>query len=89
MQASNGQNTWWQCYVLGLDPTNETSKFTVSIRMDGTTPVVEYTPTNDTIAIQYILQGKPTLTNDWQDVEFDKPGDTNRFFRINVKTEKH
>ena len=31
-----------------------------------------------------ILQGKPTLTNDWQDVEFDEPGDTNRFFRVNV-----
>ena len=31
-----------------------------------------------------ILQGKPTLTNDCQDVEFDEPGDTNRFFRVNV-----
>ena len=84
MNAQNGLK-YWQCYVLGLDPTNETSKFTVSIRMDGETPVVEYSPTNDTIAIQYVLQGKPLLNNDWQDVEFDEPGDTNRFFRVKVK----
>ena len=84
MSASNNQNTWWQCYVLGLDPTNETSKFTVSIRMDGMTPVVEYSPTNTTLTLQYILQGKPLLINDWQDVEFDEPGDTNRFFRVKV-----
>lgn len=89
MSAENGQNTWWQCYVLGLEPTNETSKFTISIRMEGTTPIVEYSPTNDTLvasgAIEYVLQGKPALTNGWQDVEFDEPGDTNRFFRVKVK----
>ena len=75
----------WQSYVLGLDPTNETSKFTATIRMDGSTPVVEYSPTNTTIAIDYVLQGKPALTNDWQDVDFDTPGDTNRFFRVDVR----
>ncbi|MBQ3809135.1 MAG: C10 family peptidase [Kiritimatiellae bacterium] len=74
----------WESYMLGLEPTNEQSKLTVQIRMDGTTPVVEFSPTNETMAIQYILQGKPTLTNDWQDVEFDEPGDTNRFFRVRV-----
>ena len=87
MPASNGQNTWWECYVLGLDPTNEVSKFEVAIRMDGDTPIVEYSPTNDTIAIQYVLQGKPLLNNDWQDVEFAEPGDTNRFFRVKIKWE--
>jgi lysophospholipase L1-like esterase len=74
----------WESYVLGLDPTDEASKFLATIRMDGTTPIVEFSPTNDMIAIQYILQGKPALTNDWQDVEFDEPGDTNRFFRVRV-----
>ena len=83
--AANGKNSWWECYVLGLDPTNATSRFTVSIRMDGMTPIVEYSPTNETIAIQYILQGKPALTNDWSDCpSFNEPGDTNRFFRVNV-----
>ena len=87
--ASNNLNTWWQCYVLGLDPTNETSKLVTTIRMDGTTPVVEYSPTNEVLkaskAIEYVLQGKPALSNNWQDVEFDEPGDTNRFFRIKVE----
>ena len=79
---------WWECYVLGLDPTNALSKFTATIRMDGVTPVVEYSPTNETLVaagkIEYVLQGKPTLTNGWQDVEFAEPGDTNRFFRVKV-----
>ena len=78
----------WESYVLGLVPTNELSKFTALIRMKGTMPVIEYSPTNEVLkaggAIEYILQGKPTLTNDWQDVEFEEPGDTNRFFRVNV-----
>ena len=79
----------WESYVLGLVPTNELSKFTALIRMDGTIPIVEFSPTNDVLKasgdIDYVLQGKPTLTNDWQDVEFDDPGDTNRFFRVRVK----
>ena len=85
--AANRQNTWWQCYVLGLDPTNETSKFEVSIRMEGQTPIVEYSPTNDTIAIEYILQGNMGLSDEgWSDCpSFDAPGDTNRFFRVKVK----
>ena len=84
-KAANGKNSWWECYVLGLDPTNATSKFVTTIRMDGATPVVEYSPTNNTIDIQYVLQGKPALSNDWQDVEFNEPGDTNRFFRVEVR----
>ena len=80
---------YWESYVLGLEPTNETSKFTVSIRMEGTTPIIEYTPTNEVLkssgAIEYILQGKPTLTNGWQNVSFESPGDTNRFFRVKVE----
>ena len=88
-KASNNLNTWWECYVLGLDPTNETSKFVTTIRMDGTTPIVEYSPTNKVLTasgdISYILLGKPALSNDWQEVKFDEPGDTNRFFGVKVK----
>ena len=88
-KAANGKNSWWECYVLGLDPTNALSKFTATIRMDGTTPIVEFSPTNEVLKtsgeIEYVLQGKPTLTNGWQDVEFNEPGDTNRFFRVRVK----
>ena len=89
-KAANGKNTWWECYVLGLDPTNALSKFTATIRMDGLRPVVEFSPTNKALratgAIDYVLQGKPALTNDWVDCpSFDKPGDTNRFFRVKVQ----
>jgi hypothetical protein len=53
--------------------------------MNGATPIVEYSPTNTALDnITYVLQGKPALSNDWQDVEFDIPGDTNRFFRVKV-----
>ncbi len=86
--AGNNGYSYWESYVLGLDPTNETSKFMATIRMDGTMPVVGYSPTNEVLkatgAIEYILQGKPALTNGWQNVEFDAPGDTNRFFRVKV-----
>ena len=82
--GANGYS-YWESYVLGLEPTNETSKFVTTIRMDGTTPIVEYSPTNTTLGnITYVLQGKPALSNDWQNVEFDQPGDTNRFFRVKV-----
>ncbi len=75
----------WESYVLGLEPTNETSRFLATIRMNGTTPIVEYSPTNTTLGnITYVLQGKPALSNDWQNVEFDEPGATNRFFRVKV-----
>lgn len=90
MAKSAGDNgyTYWESYVLGLEPTNELSKFTAVIRMEGDRPVVEYFPTNETLKasgeIEYILQGKPALENGWQDVGFAAPGDTNRFFRVKV-----
>jgi hypothetical protein len=56
--------------------------------MDGAAPIVGYSPTNEVLkasgAIEYVLQGKPTLTNGWQNVEFHEPGATNRFFRVRV-----
>jgi hypothetical protein len=83
--AASAAHSVWECYVLGLDPTNETSKFLATIRMNGATPIVEYSPTNTALGnITYVLQGKPALSNGWQDVEFDEPGDTNRFFRVKV-----
>ncbi len=83
--AGNNGYSYWESYVLGLDPTNETSKFLATIRMNGATPIVEYSPTNTTLGnITYVLQGKPALSNDWQNVEFDQPGATNRFFRVKV-----
>ena len=90
MAKTSGANgySYWESYVLGLEPTNKLSKFTTTIRMHGQSPVVEYSPTNEVLKasgeIEYILQGKPALSNGWQDVKFDEPGETNRFFRVKV-----
>ena len=90
MAKSSGSNgyKYWESYVLGLEPTNALSKLTATIRMEGQKPVVEYFPTNEVLkangAIEYILQGKPALSNDWQSVTFEEPGVTNRFFRVKV-----
>ena len=86
--ATNGVNTWWQCYVLGLDPKGDDT-FLTTIRMDGSTPVVEFAPTNETLrasgGIDYVLEGRMSLTNDWSACDsLDLPGDTNRFFRVKV-----
>ena len=87
---SSGDNgyAYWESYVLGLEPTNALSKLTATIRMEGQNPVIEYFPTNEVLkasgAIEYILQGKPALSNSWQNVTFDQPGATNRFFRVKV-----
>ncbi|MBR0197953.1 MAG: C10 family peptidase [Kiritimatiellae bacterium] len=89
-KAANNKNTWWECYVLGLDPTKADEEFKVTITMDGQTPVVTYSPTNETLKvsgdIEYILQGKPKLTDDFENCEsFDEPGEDNRFFRVKVQ----
>ena len=83
-----GSYTWWECFVLGLDPTGDDT-FLTTIRMDGPTPVVEFSPTNETLRasgdIDYVLEGRTSLTNDWSECDsFDQPGDTNRFFRVKV-----
>jgi hypothetical protein len=88
---SEGDNgyAYWESYVLGLEPTNATSKFTATIRMEGSVPIVEYAPTNEVLkasgAIEYRLQGRPTLTNGWEYCpSFSEPGEANRFFRVKV-----
>lgn len=55
----------------------------------GKVPIVEYSPTNEVLkasgAIEYRLQGRPTLTNEWETCpSFGEPGDANRFFRVKV-----
>ena len=91
MAKSSGTNgyPYWESYVLGLEPTNTLSTFIATIRMEGQKPIVEYSPTNEVLkasgAIEYILQGKPVLSNSWQNVTFEDPGTTNRFFRVKVE----
>jgi hypothetical protein len=81
--------TTWQEYLAGTDPTSAASQLRATIRMEGSVPIVEYAPTNEVLkasgAIEYRLQGRPTLTNKWEYCpSFGDPGDTNRFFRVKV-----
>lgn len=92
--AENGVNTVWECYVLGLDPTDEDAEFKAIIRMDGLTPVVEFSPTNEVLnasgVIHYVLQGSETLKgeSDWTDEDNRDnmtPNADDRFFRVKVE----
>ena len=82
--AANGQNTVWECYVAGLNPTDETNMFrtVISIGADGE-PVVGWEPklsAEEEAKRTYTIYGRESLTDgDW--------GPTNaasRFFRVKV-----
>ena len=77
--ALNSVNKVWQCYVAGLDPTNETSRFEARISIDGEgKPVVFWTPDLGA-ARDYTVEGKESLDEDWGDAD-----DGSRFFRVKV-----
>lgn len=89
--ASNGLK-WWQCYVLGLDPTDANSTFTATLTMNGNTPVITYSPTNETLVadatmpIMYVLQGNASAEGgEWVDTSFDNPGSSYVRFRVDVR----
>ena len=82
--AANGQNTVWECYVAGLNPTDETVAFrtVISIGADGE-PVIGWEPklsAEEEAKRTYTIYGRESLTDgDW--------GPTNaasRFFRVKV-----
>lgn len=91
-KGANGYK-YWESYALGLEPTDPTSKFTATIRMNGTTPVVEYSPTNTVLEasgmIRYVLQGSSVIkkASDWTEAD-DRTNMTadpdDRFFRVKV-----
>ena len=75
----------WQEYLLGTDPTNASSYLYVTIQMNGATPVVGWSVTNNAIeslGYRYILKGKSSLTDttDWQPVT-----NAHRFFKLFVE----
>ena len=67
--AANGRPVW-ECYVAGLDPTNETSKFTANISLSNSTPYITWLPNLNTNGIErsYTIWGKTNLTDgaDWE-----------------------
>ena len=80
--AANGENTVWECYVAGLDPTNPDSRLLATIRMDGDTPVIGYLPPRPeyTPAEWYHVVGKTDLT----DKGWEEQADGQRFFKVRI-----
>ena len=77
--------TTWQEYLAGTDPTSAASCLQVSIRMEGTTPILEWNVTNSNVqalGYRYVPKGKASLTDSgaWQ------PSAANhRFFKLFIE----
>ena len=77
--------TTCQEYLAGTDPTNVASVLQASIRMDGTTPVVEWNTTNaslQALGYRYVPKGKTNLTDS---VEFQPVTSGHRFFKVVIE----
>ena len=83
--AANGFNKVWECYVMGISPTNEAAKFSAKIEMKDGAPVVTWKPdlnTNGIVRI-YKVYGSETLENggDWQ----YPTNSLHKFFKVTVE----
>ena len=83
--AANGRNKVWECYVAGLNPTNETDVFraVISIGADGA-PIVGWEPDLNEGGTKhervYTVEGKENLT----DKSWAPTNSASRFFRVKV-----
>ena len=80
----DGLDTWAE-YLLGTDPTNALSRLEATIRMDGTTPIVESNAATNRLATfgyQSVVKGKEALdsTVDWANMD-----SLHRFFKVFVE----
>ena len=85
----DGLATWAE-YLLGTDPTNAASRLVATIRMDGTTPIVECNADTDRLAdfgYQPVVKGKQTLDPavDWANMNLS----LHRFFKVFVEKNVH
>ena len=80
-EAANGKNTVWECYLVGIDPTDASAGFTCSIGMNGGKPSFSWNPDLGE-ARSYNIIGKTNLA----DLEW-KPGPVanQRFFKVKVQ----
>lgn len=81
----DGLYTWAE-YLLGTDPTNALSRLEATIRMDGTTPIVESNADTNRLATfgyQSVVKGKEALDSavDWTDMN----SLLHRFFKVFVE----
>lgn len=88
LDASGSPMYVWQDYVAGTDPTDPDDVFKATIRMEGSTPVVEYTPvlsSTEKAKRKYTLLGKSRLADaEWSVVASGHESDYN-FFRLTVE----
>jgi uncharacterized repeat protein (TIGR02543 family) len=86
--AANGIYTVRECYVAGLDPTDESAKFTAEIALDGNgIPEVQSVDPDLGEERNYTLQGKKDLMDeDWTDMAIvpESEKDEYRFFCVGV-----
>ena len=83
--AKNGHNRVWECYVAGINPTNEAARFTAKIELKDGAPVVTWDPnlnTNGIVRI-YKVYGNRTLDNGgaWQ----YPTNSLHRFFKVKAE----
>jgi len=75
----------WAEYLLGTDPTNALSRLEATIRMDGTTPIVESNADTNRLATfgyQPAVKGKQTLD---ATAEWAATNSSHRFFKVFVE----
>ena len=80
--ASNGVNRVWECYVVGLAPTDRNARFRANIRMNAAgEPIIETLPPrpDHTPAGWYRIDGKTGRDENWKPREVG-----HRFFRVRV-----
>lgn len=80
----DGIDTWAE-YLLGTDPTNALSRLEATIRMDGTTPIVESNADTNRLATfgyQPAVKGKQTLD---ATAEWAATNSSHRFFKVFVE----
>ena len=74
--------TDYEEYVVGSNPIDPASKFTLSIEMDGDTPVLEPSPYLGEGQRTYTIEGKTNLTDpNWAPADYTR----HRFFRAKVE----
>ncbi len=91
--AANGVNTVWECYVAGLDPTDEDARFEATIALDANgKPEISHNPplsAAEEAKREYRILGAETLDaqEPWDDVTDVPDLDTQgyRFFKVTVR----
>ena len=77
--------TTWQEYLAGTIPISASSCFKATIRMEGSTPVVEWNTTNgnlNALGYQYVPKGASSLT---QPVNWQPVSPAHRFFKVFIE----